>query len=153
MSSGAPYSEQHPNDPPRSCGAVVVRSKEDLWEALLIRSKRGNWSFPKGRMDPGESEIDTAIREIREETGIIVSIDARFRREVPAIPVDKPGFRNDRLIVFYLAKAIGGEDTPQLSEIRELKWVPFCKESAALIDFLPDREVFLDAIAAFNDLG
>ena len=129
-----------------SCGAVVVRMLENQWQTLLIRTKRGNWSFPKGRMNPGETEPMTAIREIREETGILVSLDPGFRREVPAIPVDKPGVCNSRNIVFFLAKAVGGEAQPQLSEIREMGWFPLSEETSLLIDYLPDRQVFLDAL-------
>lgn len=133
-----------------SCGAVVIRTVEDRWETLLIRTKRGNWSFPKGRMNPGETEPMAAIREIREETGISVTLDLGFRREVPAISVDKPGVCNTRKVVFFLAKAVGGKEQPQLSEIREMGWFPLSEETALLIDFLPDRQVFLDVL---SDLG
>ncbi len=133
-------------DPSRSCGAVVVRPKRRQWETLLIRTRRGNWSFPKGRMNPGETEAMTAIREIREETGISAMIDLSFRREVATIPVSFAGLSTHRSVVFYLAKAVCGEEHPQLSEVRELKWVALSEDSSSLIDYPPDRQVFLDAL-------
>ena len=52
-----------------SCGAVVVRKSGDGWLALMLRAYR-NWDFPKGLREPGESPQETAIREVREESGI-----------------------------------------------------------------------------------
>ncbi len=130
----------------KSCGAVVYRYHNEKLEILFIRTKRGNWSFPKGRMDPLETEVMTAIREIKEETGYSVSLEIGFRNEVPTIPVNKPGFCNSRSIVFFLANVRGGTFHPQLSEIREQAWVPATRESGSLINFLPDRQVYFNAL-------
>jgi len=124
-----------------SCGAVVVRQREKRWETLLIKSRAGNWSFPKGRMDPGETEAMTATREIREETGLITTIDPGFRKEVPSMPVARPGMNNQRKVVFFLATAIAGEETPQLSEIREMRWFSLNQKTVDAIDYAPDRSV------------
>jgi bis(5'-nucleosidyl)-tetraphosphatase len=51
-----------------SAGIVVVRG-DPAWTYLLLRAFR-NWDFPKGEVDPGESPLETAIRETREETGL-----------------------------------------------------------------------------------
>lgn len=52
-----------------SCGAVLVRRGEAGWLTLMLRAYR-NWDFPKGLCEPGESPIDAAVREVREESGI-----------------------------------------------------------------------------------
>ena len=52
-----------------SCGAVVVRRTDDGWVTLLLRAYR-NWDFPKGLSEAGEEPLETAIREVGEETGI-----------------------------------------------------------------------------------
>ena len=52
-----------------SCGAVVVRRTDDGWLTLMLRAYR-NWDFPKGISEAGEEPLDTAIREVGEETGI-----------------------------------------------------------------------------------
>jgi len=61
-----------------SCGFIVAhRGVNDALEFLLIKSSRGHWGFPKGHMNQGESEMETAMRELKEETGItnIICID------------------------------------------------------------------------------
>ena len=53
-----------------SCGAVIARQTENGREILLIRHVNGgHWAFPKGHMEGNETESETALREIREETG------------------------------------------------------------------------------------
>jgi len=130
----------------RSCGAVVFRQYGSQWETLLIQSKHGNWSFPKGRMKPGETEPVTAAREIREETGISPLLNVGFRKVVPSKKIDKPGFRNSRDVVFFLAMAAVGNARPQLTEINELKWFPASGNTVSLIGYPPDRQVFFDAL-------
>jgi 8-oxo-dGTP pyrophosphatase MutT (NUDIX family) len=52
-----------------SCGAVIVRRDDGGWLTLMLRVYR-NWDFPKGLCEPGESPIEAAVREVREESGI-----------------------------------------------------------------------------------
>lgn len=52
-----------------SAGIVVAREQDNNWSYLFLRAFR-NWDFPKGEVEPGETALETAIRETREETGI-----------------------------------------------------------------------------------
>jgi len=52
-----------------SCGVVVVRRADGGWLTTLLRAYR-NWDFPKGRLEDGETSLEAALREVREETGI-----------------------------------------------------------------------------------
>jgi bis(5'-nucleosidyl)-tetraphosphatase len=52
-----------------SCGVVLVRNTKDGWRTLMLRAYR-NWDFPKGLMEPGETPLEAAVREVAEETGI-----------------------------------------------------------------------------------
>ena len=58
----------------KSCGAVVFLKKTEV-NYLLLRYGAGHWDFVKGNIEPNESEKETVIRELQEETGIV---DARF---------------------------------------------------------------------------
>ena len=58
----------------KSCGAVVVLTNMEP-KYLLLHYEAGHWDFVKGNVEPNESEKDTVIRELREETGIV---DAQF---------------------------------------------------------------------------
>lgn len=55
---------------PRSAGGVVWRRGREGVELLLVRERSGAWSLPKGRLEPQESTLDAALREVREETGL-----------------------------------------------------------------------------------
>ena len=56
----------------KSCGAVVYRDGKNGFEWLLIRQNQGHWCFPKGHVKDGENEHETAFREVKEETGLLI---------------------------------------------------------------------------------
>lgn len=71
----------------KSCGAIVYRKSHGNTEILLIKHiNSGHWSFPKGHVEGNETEVETAIREIKEETAIDVMIDPTFRETVSYYP-------------------------------------------------------------------
>lgn len=56
----------------RAAGGVVWRRAGDIVEVLLVhRDRYDDWSFPKGKLDPGESWEQAAVREVFEETGVV----------------------------------------------------------------------------------
>ena len=104
----------------KSCGAVVYRKRHGNTEILLIKHVRsGCWSFPKGHIEPGETEIQTAIREIKEETNIDVSVDDPSFREVI---VFNPRRDITKEVVYFLARALTFDCEKQESEIAEARW-------------------------------
>ena len=61
----------------KSCGAIVYREGHGQIELLLIKHRfGGHWSFPKGHMESGETEVQTALREVKEETGLSIQLEA-----------------------------------------------------------------------------
>lgn len=105
----------------KSCGAVVYRKRHGNTEILLIKHVRsGCWSFPKGHMEPGETELQTAVREIKEETNIDVSVDDPSFREVI---VFNPRRDITKEVVYFLARAVSFDCEKQESEIAEARWV------------------------------
>jgi len=54
----------------KSAGAIIFRREDNLIKYLLIKYESGHWEFPRGQIEKGEKLEDTAIREIKEETGI-----------------------------------------------------------------------------------
>jgi len=104
----------------KSCGAIVYRKSHGNVEILLIKHlNSGHWSFPKGHMEGSESEVETARREILEETSVEVLIDPTFREIVTYSP------KRDtvKLVVYFLAKAKNINFMPQSEEIADIRWV------------------------------
>ncbi len=60
----------------KSCGCVVFNNKR---EVLVVQMNYGHWSFPKGHVEPSETEIETALRETFEETNVKCNILHNFR--------------------------------------------------------------------------
>lgn len=103
----------------KSCGAVVYREKDSACEVLLIKHKNGgHWAFPKGHVEKKETEEETALREIWEETGLRVSLDTNFRHVVTYSP--KAHVMKD--VVYFAAKVKEGEMRAQPEEVMEIRW-------------------------------
>ena len=103
-----------------SCGAVIARQTETGLEILLIRHMNGgHWAFPKGHVEAGETEAETALREIREETGLLVELDTSFRAVVTYSP--KPGVMKD--VIYFAAELSGGSQQMQAEEVTDMRWV------------------------------
>jgi len=65
----------------KSCGAVVYTKENGLIKYVIIQSKNGVFGFPKGHVEKNETESATALREIREETGLNVKLIDGFKEE------------------------------------------------------------------------
>lgn len=125
----------------KSCGAAVFRKESDVWHVLLIRHTRGRHiSFPKGHMEPGELESHTAEREVREETGLDIRVDRRFRAE------NRYNIRADiqKLVVVFAAVTRQSAITPQPEEIAEAKWYSI-DQALETLTYERDRKILRDA--------
>ena len=100
----------------KSCGAVVFTKDEGQLRYVIIRSKEGFYGFPKGHMEGGESEEETALREIREETGLNVAIVDGFRTE-DSHPFVRDGHTINKDIVYFLARYTGQTLIAQEAEL------------------------------------
>ena len=97
-----------------AAGGVVIR---DGLVAVVHRPKYDDWSFPKGKLDPGESFEDAALREVEEETGLRCSLG----RELPSTEYrDSKG--RPKLVRYWEMTPVAGEFTPT-NEVDELRWL------------------------------
>jgi bis(5'-nucleosidyl)-tetraphosphatase len=128
----------------KSCGAIVYRKHHGNTEILLIKHvNSGHWSFPKGHVEANETEIETAIREIKEETGLDVIIDPTFRETVSYSPKKD----TQKVVVYFIAKARNYDFTPQEEEIADIKWVEI-GHALSILTYENDRSIVNKAKAA-----
>lgn len=121
----------------KSCGAIVYRKYHGNTEILLIKHvNSGHWSFPKGHVEKGETEVETALREIKEETGIDVIIDPTFRETVSYYPKKD----TQKVVVYFIGKAKNYDYVPQEEEISEIKWVEIGR-AGSVLTYENDRSI------------
>ena len=124
-----------------SCGAVVFRNFEDDLKFLLIRNKRSaNWGFSKGHIEEGESKIETALREVREETGLSVNLIEGFEQ----ISRYTVAGRFEKLVTIFLAVSEEGEYNMQEDEIAEIGWFDF-EAAMEILNFENDKRILSHA--------
>ena len=91
-------SSRRPRRIVEGAGGVVLN---DEGKVLLIRHRNGTWVFPKGHVEPGESKVDTAVREVEEEAGVqAVAIDPRQTWQTEYVNPRREG----RRITWYLLR-------------------------------------------------
>lgn len=132
----------------KSCGAMVYRMSGGTPRILVEFMRKGHTSLPKGHVEPGETERETALREIREETGLRVRLDTGFRHVIRYSP--KENVSKD--VVFFVAEAEAGEVAVQESEVLRAEFLPQAEAEAAMT-YDSDREVIRAACAYLREQG
>ena len=109
----------------KSCGAVVYCQKDTDIKYLLVREHGGFWVFPKGHMEAGESEHETALREVKEETGLDVTFVEEFRVKDEHNLAREGRPNTIKQTIYFLAKYEDQKFVPQESEISEIVLLDF----------------------------
>ena len=121
----------------KSCGALVLRREDDRWKVLLVQNKNGgHWAFPKGHVEEGETEKETAIREVKEETGLTIEINTDFRMTTQYSP--KKDVIKD--VVYFLSVVNTAETVRQVEEIDDVRWMSFSRAKLR-VTFRSDKEI------------
>jgi 8-oxo-dGTP diphosphatase len=119
----------------RAAGGVVAREGSKGPQILVVhRPKYGDWTFPKGKTEAGESDEDCALREVEEETGLLCVL----REELPSTSYTDSHGRPKR-VRYWLMDPIGGELAFR-HEVDEARWVTL---DEALRFLTYDRDVTL----------
>ena len=116
----------------KSCGAVVYCQKENEIKYLLVCERSGFWVFPKGHMEAGETEQETALREVKEETGLDITFVTGFRAKDEHNLAREGRPHTIKQTVYFLAEYKNQEFVPQKSEISEIVLLDFESAMAAL---------------------
>ncbi len=111
-----------PDDLIRAAGGVPYRTVSNGRRevACVYREARGDWTFPKGKLDPGETFEQCAVREVWEETGLYCQIERFIGTTNYTHRKGKP-----KIVAYFLMSVIGGDGLFQPNdEVDELRWVP-----------------------------
>ena len=130
-----------------SCGAVVFTRVDGVPHYVLIRAKDqpvGCHGFPKGHMEPGETEQETALREIYEEVGLRVRLLPGFRAVTEYRLPSPPD--TSKQVVFFLAEYENQQVRIQESELADFTLAPFA-QALELTEFADSKQILTDAHA------
>jgi len=128
-----------------AAGAVCWREVgKDLMVAIIHRGRYQDWSFPKGKVDSGETLAEAAVREIKEETGLKVKLG------VPLSTVSYPIDKGKTKVVHYWAtkvsdKAVATSKFKPDEEVSEVVWVK-ADQAFAKLSYKHDRELLQEVI-------
>ena len=110
-----------------SAGCVVYRKSGNDAEVALIQPRdREAWSLPKGLIEKGETPERAALREVREETGLLGDIVERIDtiKYTYNARWEKPPVRVFKIVTFYLLHSTGGDVSQHDREVDRVEWFP-----------------------------
>lgn len=99
----------------KSCGSIVLNNNQ----VLLVKHNAGHWDFPKGHVEEGETLEETAIREVKEETNVLIEVISNYRYVTRYSP--KENVLKD--VIYFLGKPLSNDLKNQEEEVSEVKFV------------------------------
>ncbi|MEG0663849.1 MAG: NUDIX domain-containing protein [Clostridia bacterium] len=132
----------------KSCGAIVYYKQNNKLLYLIVKNRDGHFGAPKGHIEIGESEIDTAKREVFEETGLLVEIDETFKTTCNYTV--KKFVKKE--VVYFIAKADSKNIKLAFDEIGDYLILPF-DEMIKFITHDNDKEIFVKADTYLKSLA
>jgi len=125
-----------------AAGAVVTRKGKEI--LLVHRPKYDDWSFPKGKLDPDEHIVTTAVREVAEETGLDIRLG-------PPLSTQRYPVRNGRLatkvVHYWVGRVVGDDDVASYrpnAEIDEVAWLPI-EDAREQLTYQYDRDTLAES--------
>lgn len=108
-----------------SSGGVIYRKSDDVVEVALILVKGGRiWALPKGIIDKGETPEMTAVREVREESGLNGRIIEKLGEVSYWYSIQEENLKCRKTVHFFLMEYVSGNTSQHDSEVETAEWVP-----------------------------
>lgn len=125
----------------KSCGVIIYQDRIDT-QYLVVKSKsKGHWGFPKGHIEETETEIDTARREVKEETGLDILIHEGFKTSME-YPISDTN--NRKQVILFLGTPTSNSVTIQKSKIAMYKWATYT-DASNLFEYEDHKQVLKQA--------
>lgn len=128
----------------KSCGCIVIHKGK----VLLVKHNKGHWDFPKGHVEEGETEEQTAIREVKEETNVNVQILSDKKYKINYIITEK---NVDKDVIFFLAEPLNLNQKPQLEEVSVSEWKKI-EDALEIITYERSKDLLKKAIKDYNKI-
>ena len=128
----------------KSCGVVPVRRQGRDWEFFIVQHKTGNWAFPKGHQEPGETDEQTARRELAEETGIHQVELYLAETFIEDYTWEREGVKNHKIATYFLGLVQDHKIAIQQEELADGRWIPN-DEVEGVLTFPASQNVFRQA--------
>lgn len=128
----------------KSCGAIVFTRRDGQLLFVIVQEQAGAYSFPKGHMEGDETEMETARREVWEETGLRPAFLQGFRQQDEYDLREKPGTR--KKVTYFLAEFGNEPLVPREGEIRRIQLLPY-EQAVNLFEHENTRRIFAAALA------
>jgi 8-oxo-dGTP pyrophosphatase MutT (NUDIX family) len=131
-------------------GVVIDTTRANSPVVLLVhRPDYDDWSFPKGKLDPGEMIEQAALREVKEETGLDCRI-VRGLLQVRYSYQNRGGRRRLKVVHYFLMEPVAGRITVNLHEVDAAQWFEV-GEAAGKLSYGHDRELLASVFGPVRD--
>ena len=122
----------------KSCGVVAYKRIDNINYYLIIKQINNDIGFPKGRMNKDENEVETAIRELKEETNIEVKLNNEYRVQIEyKIP------NALKTVVYFLGEVINEDIIIQEQEVKEAYFLPY-NDALNVISYNDTKDVLIE---------
>jgi len=130
----------------KTCGAVIYTDTEESRRYFLVKSRHGHVCFPKGHVEYGESEHDSALREVFEETGLNVILSDNFREEYTFRTLDD----TEKTSVFFVGKFESTDTVKIQQEEVTADWLIDYETAMRILNWEQDKEILRKAEEYLN---
>lgn len=129
-----------------SLGVIVFYRFPRSIKYLIIKHRKGHWAFPKGHPEKGETKLETALRELEEETGVskITLLKKRVLLKEQYKFTDKKGVKILKEVNYFIAEAKNKKIKLDLKEVTNFKWATL-KAGLEKITFDESKSIFKKA--------
>jgi bis(5'-nucleosidyl)-tetraphosphatase len=132
-----------------SYGIIPVRKKRNAWDVLLVQLHAGHWGFPKGHPDPHETPLETAERELFEETGLKLTKLLTDQTLEEVYFFKAKGELIHKKVTYFIAQVAGQEKMLE-DEIKALQWVPL-SEAVQYVTFDQAKNICRQALRIIEE--
>ena len=129
----------------KSAGAVLYTIIDNKINYLISLDFHNNWGFPKGHLENDETEIEAALREIKEEVGIDAKIDSNYRKEL--VYVMPNGI--EKHSIYFIGKFLNQIPSKQLEEVQDIKILSY-NQTLDILTFDSMKQVLKEVNSYLN---